>query len=357
MKTAVLSLIIAMLVAALCVFQFERYQKIIDQTESSLSTLNTTMDQRFQATDQTIKDLQGQVQSQQAKQNQQAQEIQGQALSSSRGTALNLEEDFYIFEAYHLTLLAQQNLTMGTMDNSNDVANAIELLSAADHSLQNVQNPGYQAVRHSLETALEALKSVQLPDKQMIWLKVGTLMDNIGSLRSRGVRNIENENAAPLNTAESNTKTRNTKTGNTETDITNTDNATPDNATANNQAEPSGFKQALANTWAQFKDLIKIQRHEKPVEPILSQEEQLLAAEHVRLSLEQIRWAILHNNPVLYQTSIQEALALLNNYFEPSDPQVKQFASTLVSLGKINIKPDLPNLNPLIRLFQAQGAK
>lgn len=391
------------IVAILGFFQFERYQKFIVQTDASLSNLNTRVDQGLQATDKTIAMLQQQVQALQANQNQQTQAVQAEAQSVSRETALNLGEDFNIFEAYHLTLLAQQNLTMG-----NDVANAIELLSAADHALQNVQNPGYKAVRQVLETDLKTLQSVPLPDKQTIWLTVGTLMDNIDKLHTRGIRNIrdigtmgtesgvnsgplrtdtetektdnmKNKNSANINAAmvneNANTKANGNKnanahskdneTANTNTNLntntntnTNTSHTTADNTQSSNiSSEPSGIKQALANTWEQFKDLIKIQRHTKPVEPILSQEEQLFAAEHLRLNLEQIRWAILHNNPMLYQTSIQETIVLLHNYFEPSDPQVNRFESTLLSLAKINIKPELPDLQPLVRLFQEQGAQ
>jgi uroporphyrin-3 C-methyltransferase len=91
--------------------------------------------------------------------------------------------------------------------------------------------------------------------------------------------------------------------------------------------------------------LIKIQRHDKAIEPLLSAKEQTLARQHIQLLLEQARLAILNVKPMVYKTSLQEAQQWLIRDFDNNDRGVKNAINTLNDLEQINLTVVLPHLD------------
>lgn len=319
MKTAFLSLIISLLVAILSVFQFERYQKLSEELHASLSAFEKKININLSSMNQA-----------QQKQDQLMNEISAKAMSVPQNLNAKTQDEnfntshalegFRISEAYYLSELAQERL-----QTTYDVQGARRLLSKAYEDLKSVNNPAYSSIPPMMEKQINALASISLPNVDEIWGTVNTLIEKIDTLPTKGLR--LNEAQLP-----SDKKAQ---------------------STANEQIT---WRQALSKAWEDMKDLIKVQRHTKPIEPILPNEEQLLATEHLRLIMEQMRWSILHNNQIVYERSIQEAIQWINTYFETSDTKVKNFEAALNVLAKLNVKPNLPDLTPILELFEQKGS-
>lgn len=303
MKIALLSLLVAILVAVLSVFQFEKYQKFEASTSETLNQLNAKIDQ--------IPHLQKTIQ-------QQEQELQ---MLAKRNATPSWSKQ----EAEYLVRMASAKLTFAY-----DVNTAIQLLETADHSLVSLNDPTLNPIREALAADRATLKTIKLPDLEGLWLKVGALLEQVSMLPTRGLRGPHsNDETAPAPAPESTKKS--------------------------DATTESSWRQSLQNTQQELKDIIKIQRHNKPIEPILSSAEQLLAKEHLYLALEQIRWAILERNNAIYQQAIKEAQTLLENHFENSDERVKNLSSELKALAEINLKPKLPSLEQTLQRLLDKG--
>lgn len=338
MKISVISLIIALAVAVLSVFQFARYQKMNDTVQSKLSTyekrFNANIEQLNQQQlnqDQQIQLEQKKLQQLQELENKDATEIQNQIQNQNQAVTAaqtqenvnanlaNMQDHWRIFEAYYLTELAQERL-----QTTYDLEGAKRLLIKAYADLEAVKDPSYGPIRDLMEKQINTLESTSLPNINEIWGTVNTLMNDISALPTQGLRLDQEQNLSEKK-AETTTTPK------------------------------KSWREALSKTWVELKDLVKIQRHTKPIEPILPQEEQIYAAQHLRLILEQMRWAILHNNQIVYEKSIQDATQWLNTYFEVSDTRVKDFEASLNVLAKLNVKPNLPDLSKLLDMFNAKG--
>lgn len=323
MKIAIASLIIALSVAILSLFQFEKYQILNTRVERVLAkardTQKTTLDLDIEKNLATFKE------SENNKFMLMDQKLQ--ALNETVNKLNTVQETKTIpiwqaTEAYHFIKLA--NLRLQTTE---DITGALILLKNANLTLQNLNDPSFAPIHELLNQDIAQLESTTPTDLNGLWLNVGEMMQEIQSLPTIGIRTPETmANSSFLKETE-------------KTEETN----------------KSSWKNSLAKSWQEMKELVKIQRHTKPIEPILSTEEQLLAHQHLSLMLEQIRWSILNQDETIYHHSIQDAQNFLNTYFETKEQIVQQFLNKLNTLNQVTLKTPIPNLDPLLRRFQEKG--
>lgn len=310
MKTAILSLALAILIGALGYYQFERNEKSFFDIQNRLSGLETSLN--------SLTKLQTEIRPEIAQLEKNLQ-------------ALKQEENWKLSESAQLLRLAIENLQI-----SRDPKTSLRLLETADNHLNAMHDPKLLPVREKIAQDKAALQALKLPDLDTIWLTLGTLIDTIPNLPSRGIRKVSEtptlEKAAP------NTVVK--------------ENQTPEKKDNDNDNTP---KKEWNRTWQELKDLIKIQRHTTAIEPILPESEQALAKENLRLILEQGRWAILHTNTLIYQRSLQEAIRWLNRYFEASADSVIHMKKSLEDLSKIELRPALPDIGQGLQLLESKG--
>lgn len=340
MKTAILSLIIAMLVAVLSVFQFGKYQNFIANTESFIAKNNQKIDNRFTALEQKMDAqdsmLQEDISSLQTagacsvkSSTEQATPESSVAQDTNKTQALTPEgtkDEWFMNVAYHLVYLANIRLQM-----DQDVPGAMIYLQEADQALQSVQKIKVGNIQKELRQDLELLNELPELNIQQLWETLGALITTVDTLPIQGMQKIS-------------------------TEIPQTQNTTPQATSATTETkDKTSWRNALDTTWQNMKNLVKIQRHTKPIEPLLSVEEQKLAAENLRLLLEQARWAVLHRNQIIYQQSLLDAKQALTNYFETKDALVQKFESAVDILAKINLHRETVDLKPLLKLFPKSG--
>lgn len=370
MKTAVLSLIIAVLVAVLGAFQFDKYLIFKAETERSILHLNEKIEDNVSTLNQKINSLEKNTPptnvssdlSQSPGQNTEQRQLSNYYSEAKEAWAINA--------SYQLVRLAALQLQM-----DNDVVNAITLLQEASETLQPVTNAKATALRDALNAQIATLSSIKVPNLTEIWRNIGLEIEHVNSLPIRGDRNITTKTTKDIKGKKSSSevKVKNVKTSVVQTaqtkDATETKEAEvagttgtsalseTTNTTENEHdtASEKGWRKALNNTWADIKNLVKIQRHTKPIEPLLSTTEERLAYENLTLLLEQARWAVLNRNTVIYQQSLQDAIHLLATQFATEDVHVNKMGEELDTLSKITLKPELPDLKHLLSLYPKKG--
>lgn len=298
MKIAIFSLILAIMIGSFSLWQYDASQKWMTKTETDLEHFHS--------------DTASQISKLQAKQ----QILEQQERNIEKHQAPDFWE---LKQAEFLIRMASERLLI-----AQDVKGAVELLDAAEASLQSLNDPKLANLRAAIQQDRDALKAIQVPDRSGMWAKVSTLIQQLPQLPIRGLRGNKINNVTP----------------NDEQHAT------------EQKTETDNHGNAWQRSLQKFSDLIKIRRHTKPIEPILPLEDQFLARAHLHLLLEQIRLSIVEINPELYQQSLAAAQTWLSDYFEGNDPQVVNFQKQLQDLQQIQIKPAVPNLQHTLQSFQ-----
>lgn len=310
MKTALLSLLLTLIVGIAGLYVFEEHQKFIAQTQTSIASIKN----EIHSTQSGVVELQKQI------------------------SELSQKDDWRLTETAHLLRLASLQLQI-----SRDIPSAIQLLQAADNQLKIIQDPALTAVRQAITNEKTKLESVKLPDIEGLWLTISAFITQIPELPTRGLRTTEiSETAKEKINPENNMQNVEAST----CTITAAENS-------DNESQPN-WRTELHNTWQELKDIIKIQRHTKPIEPILPLSEQLLAKEHLTLLLDQVRWAILHANTTIYKQSLKETHEWLDQHFEAMDERIKKMKESLKALEQIDLRPTLPDMGQALQLLQSQ---
>jgi len=90
-----------------------------------------------------------------------------------------------------------------------------------------------------------------------------------------------------------------------------------------------------------LKRLFIIRRLDKPMAPLLNPQQIVFLKENLRLKLSQAQWAVLHNQPKLYQQSVNIAIQWLKEHAQ-NQPATQDIIKKLQALAIINISPPLP---------------
>ena len=119
---------------------------------------------------------------------------------------------------------------------------------------------------------------------------------------------------------------------------------------------PKDWQQNLKQVWNNIvDDFISVERTETAVKPVMSQQEQWLNREQLKLQLMQAQSAAVAAQPELYQQSLQNALQLLANKYDNEDAAVTGFINSVQSLLETDVTQQLPeslkSADPLQRLL------
>ena len=107
----------------------------------------------------------------------------------------------------------------------------------------------------------------------------------------------------------------------------------------------------LEKTWHEFKSMIVIRHLDHPVTPLTAPNQQAYLLQHLHLQLQQAQWAILNRNQVLYLDALNQFETQLTNYFVVNTAVARHLQSMLLTLKKINVAPEVPDLAPILKAF------
>lgn len=211
-------------------------------------------------------------------------------------------------EAEELLRLAAQRLWV-----SRAADQALPLLVRADELLAQRADPGLEPVRAALAADLTALRLIETPDVEGIYLRLEALQDGMDTL--------------PLVPR-------------------------PERAEAEAVAAPAA---TAAGFWARLWDNavaaarqfsaehLRVRTLEQAPPGLLSAAAEGRLRQYLRLLLSQAQFALLERQPGIYRAALGKAIELLEAHFG-SDERVAATAAALTELRARNIAPQLPDL-------------
>lgn len=362
-RTVAISAVVAILVSAGMVgaagyYGFHRQEQTQEQLQSQLAALSETNQQQQRAIaemertvqqqrsqlqqsvdsqlTQTRQQLQQQVQSQVQQQDSAINRLQ-ERVDAHQERLLSLSttsrEDWLLAEAEYLLKLANQRVLLERLP-----SNAIALLEAADLIIRQVAggmgDAELFAVRRALADELAALKRIDPVDKEGIYLKLNSLAGMVDDL-PRVPGHSFGEPAQQAQTEEQ-------------------DQPQTSDPEAGGLARLESW---VLQAWDEVKgmagmldDYIKIEDAEAPAKPLVDQYTSQVAGLNVRLLLEQAQVALLKEQPMAYQQSLEQAQALIDKYYIDSAP-ARELRQSLEQLASVEIAPELPDISESLKIL------
>lgn len=237
---------------------------------------------------------------------QRSQQAVNQRLANLQGDA---RADWKLAEAEYLLRLASLRLLV-----AQDVISARELLEAVDNILQSQPDSGVFAVREQLARYQTQLEALPVVDRAGIYLKLSALHGQIAELVALPVPVFD-----------------------------------PDAVTPEEE-----FEERLARRTRGERMLMRLERYVrvdfqrgKVITPLLDDAEMQRIRRTLQLTLEQAQWAVLRGEGEVYQTSMERAGGMLEQFFEIDNPQVQAMHNRLSQLATERITVVPPDLAPL----------
>lgn len=288
MKIAIFSLVIAISVAILSLFQFEKYQKFTLAAQLQMKKLDNEIKTDLQALHTSVSTLKEQEQA---------------ILNRTQHSAWKIAETQYLV-----------NLAQTRLNNMHDVKTAIALLTLAEQKIQKLNDPALNALQESIIRDLAALKNIEPPNLEELWFQVSTIIEQSAKLPLRG---IPLQAQASIKTFEN-----------------------PGN---------KSWKQTFSDSIKEITELVKIRHYSKPLDPVLTEAQQAIIKENLRLLLEQIRFSVLTTETAIYQQAIQDVEKWVREYYDDNSTEVKNVLNSLSTLKTTNLRPELPTITSIVQ--------
>jgi len=213
-----------------------------------------------------------------------------------------------VAEVEQLLTIAKQQLQLAS-----NVKSALLALEAADHRLEPLDLPRAVQLRETLQLEIETLRD--LPQIDMIALSAQ--LTNLTELCT----------SIPLISERQPTL----------------------NMNAGKKPAPAqplhGVQQFWWAIWDDIKNLVTVERIDKPEPPLLSPEHALYLRENVKLRLLTARIALLQHDESTYKADLGMVKTWLNQYFDTKHPDTIKALLLLNKLSSNNISLELPQLS------------
>ena len=229
------------------------------------------------------------------------------------------ESDWRLAEAEYLLRLANQRILM-----ENRAEGALALLRSTDTILKELDDVSLYPLRQNLASDISKLESVPSLDIEGTYLRIAALIE-----RSKDLPTLTLEQQRQLPELIDKVMTEQT------------DAQTQQNIT-------SGFAKAMNK----LESLIVIQRHDQPVEPILSPDQGHYLRQNIQMLLEQAQLALLRQQQSVFTTSLSRAQSLLIQYFDQDNYTTRTLIQSLAELTTLNVSPTIPDISGSLKALQ-----
>lgn len=218
-----------------------------------------------------------------------------------------------VAEVEQLLTIANQQLQL-----AGNVKSALLALQAADKRLQPLDLPRATQLRETLRIEIENLRKLPQVDVISISSQLESLADLCSTLPliSEGQPTL-NVNAAKKNTALNNT-------------------VPPAHL---NALQKFGF-----SVWSDIKNLVTVERIDKPEPPLLSADHAFYLRENLKLRLLTARIALLQHDEATYRADLKTVSLWLNQYFDTKHPDSIKAFNILKKISAKDISIELPEL-------------
>ena len=295
---ALLALVLSLLTASVLAFYYY-------EAQTSLTLLN----KQFKTTQQQLKNNELTIQQLRDATNILTKEVQQQQLTLSKLPTVVEHTTWVAAEANYLAQLASYHLYF-----NHDASTAIALLQAADQRIIALKSTSAIHARQILATTISTLQALPKID-------LAGLLARLNALQTQATQ-------LPLLAP------------------------TLNKPVIEMPSKSSGWRDALLKSWEHFQQLIVIRRSEVPIKPLLSIQQQAYLQQNLQLLLQQAQWAVLNKQSKIYHHSLAQAAEWINQYFALNAPATTAMLQAINELQKIDLEPNLPNLNSLLNALE-----
>lgn len=221
------------------------------------------------------------------------------------------QEKWLLAEAHHYVKLANDNLQF-----SRNISLAITLLKMADQEISHVTNPKLLEVRKMIAADIASLQGVLQVDVTGLYMKLTTLNSQLDQL--------------PLLVQQSNLQEKMPVT---------------------TEQKQTGWQRGLYVAWQALQSIIIVRHNSNGLMPLMLPEQKTFLYQNLHAMLAQSIWALLHKQPVIYRTSLQQVVAWIKQYFVLDAPLTRAMLNDLAQLEKIDVNPVLPTITNTLQAF------
>ena len=290
--------------------QSEQQREVLEQTRSQAQTLV----QREQSLSARLAQLPTPEQLEERRQLLASVQGDQQRLGQRLDNVLNASrQDWRLAEAEHLLRLASLRLTA-----LQEINSAKALVQAADQILLEQDDPASFAARAELAKSLEALRSLQQPDRTGMFLQLGALREQVAQLNPHVPAFVDNGGVL-----------------------------------ASLAAEGDG-----SSWWAQWLERLSHYFRidfsaAQDIRPVLSGQSLAQVRLALTLALQQAQWGALNGDGAVYQKSLQQAQGVLDEQFNQDNPAVQALRARLGELVTQPVSVGMPDLTAAMAALQA----
>jgi uroporphyrin-3 C-methyltransferase len=226
--------------------------------------------------------------------------------------------DWLLAEAEFLLRLANERVFLG--GNSKD---ASQLLKSADQILMSVDEMALMPIRQALAQDMLTLASVIEHDRVGHYLKLDAMIDILPRLQVITAEAPKGEELSILEQVGS------------------------------EQSVARQLQQGWAAAWRKLKSYVRIQKKGQTVEPLPSIGEQALVLHNLRILLNQAQLALMSDDQILYDHSLNKAKVNVAMYLNSVDSETQTFIAKLNEYSDYRLAGHLPDISRSRQLLKA----
>jgi len=241
----------------------------------------------------------------------------GRRVEALQGGQIDARDNWLREQAEYYLVLANTELGIG-----HRVGNTIAALELADDVLRDLGDPALVDVRNAIAQELQELRAVPVPDLERQAADLGGLIARAPDLPLRA--------ASPQNFE---------SPGESLDDV-----------------EP-GLGRLWARTRGAVTSIVRVERADEPVAPILTEAERQLVRRQLTLELQMARTAVVERRQAAFRASLTAADAILNRDFDRAAPAIVETRRLLAQMMRVELDPPLPSIGDSLTLLRnAPGA-
>ncbi len=295
------------------------------ETRTRLDLLQTQVAQRLGESDAAAREAKSQARDVQERMNAQGNrvavleaklaEAQGQqaALEALYQDLSRSRDEWVLAEVEQALGVAQQQLQL-----AGNVQAALIALQSADQRLSGFDRPQLLPLRKSIAHDIDRLKAVPMADISSLGLSLENLIDRIDTLPLAFEHSPRAEKKARTPMA---------------------------GQSAPVEEAPSWFAAFASDIWSDIRNVIRIERLDRPDPALLSPSQAVFLRENLRLRLLSARLALLQRDGRVFRDDTKQAAAWMDRYFDVADRDVAQRIAELRNMQNVRLSIELPNLN------------
>jgi uncharacterized protein HemX len=294
----------------------ERLAGRVDESRESLSTLDASLEDLV-SSDEALKSRIAGLQDDFERQAELLESLPGRvsnlenSVAALQGASAGARDTWLLAEAEYYMQIANAQLQLG-----NNPQLAMLALEMADERVVQMANPALTDVRRALTDELAALEAMEKPDLQGATLTLASLARVVDSLPLR-----------PAGSAADDTK-------------------------SGADGEPGAAGRAWASVKEAMSGLVKVTPPDEETRALLTPDAARLIRSNLALQLQAARLALLRGEQAIFEQSLEDADALLEQYFDGGSAQVASAQATIAEIRDSMVAVTAPDISESLRLIR-----